>query len=496
MRERARQQGTQKGAVREASSARSSDLMRTQSIGPLFVRMAAPAVVAQLISLLYNIVDRIYIGHIPGIGTAALTGVGLFTPLLMLINAFAMLVGSGGAPRLSIRLGQGDEEGAQEILNASFRLLAVLAVVLTPLLFIFAPALLRFFGASGATLPYALTYARIYILGSVFVLMTYGLNTFISAQGFARTAMLSTVLGAVINIGLDPVLIFGCSLGVAGAAIATVLSQAVSAVWVLHFLFGRKGQVRIHLRAGRAKRGTAHSILSLGSSTFVMISTESLLSVTFNHSLSSYGGDLAVGAMTIITSLVNLVIMPLSGLAQGAAPIISYNYGAGESRRVRGTFRLLLGTVLVYSMAFWAVIHLFPAALARIFTGDAQLIAYTVPVMHIYFALIFTNAFQISCQQSFVALGQARISLFLACLRKLILLIPLILILPHLLPDPVFAVFVAEPISDVLAAAITTAAFLVRIRTLLGERQPDGGGQESREVRRGGNKRHSRRHRA
>ncbi len=449
-------------------STESSEL-KTAPIPRLFWKMALPAVVAQVISLLYNIVDRIFIGHIAGDGTAALTGVGLFMPILMLIESFAMLVGSGGAPLASMQLGREEKERAEAILNTSFRLLLIFSIILTPVFFFFAPQLLIFFGASSETLPFALNYARIYILGAVTVLFTYGLNTFISAQGFAATAMLSTVIGAVINIALDPVLIFACHLGVAGAAIATVASQAVSAVWILAFLCGRHSGIRIRLHAGKMSGRTIRAILSLGASTFVMISTESLLSMAFNHSLERYGGDMAVGAMTIITSVASLISMPVNGFAQGAAPIISYNYGAGINDRVRKTFRLLLATSVIYAGIFWAVIQLAPGFLAHIFTNDSRLIAYTVWAMHIYFAVIITNGFQTSCQQSFVALGQARISLLLALFRKMILLIPLILLLPHFMSDKVFSVFLAEPICDASAAAVTTTAFVLKSRKILSD---------------------------
>ena len=404
--------------------------MGTGSIKKLMLQLMIPAVVAQVVNLLYNIVDRIYIGHIAGIGAAALTGVGLFTPILMLLNAFAMLVGAGGAPRTAIALGQGDRQQAEKIVSNSFTVLMFFAVVLTIGFYAGAPVLLRLFGASDATLPYALSYSRIYIAGSVFVLVVLGMNPFITTQGFAKTSMLTTVIGAVINIILDPILIFGLGLGVRGAAIATVLSQA-------------------------------------GISSFVMLSTESLLSISFSSSLARYGGDVAVGAMTVITSASQLCTLPIQGICQGGQPVMSFNFGAGKKARVKEAFRFQLTLCGAYTCLFWLLMMLFPGAVAGIFTSDTALIQYTTWAMRIYMAGIFAMGFQIACQQSFMALGQAKVSLLLACLRKIILLIPLIFILPHVLPNPVFGVFLAEPVSDILAATITTITFFARFDKIL-----------------------------
>ena len=444
-----------------------TNALGTEKMGHLLFRLAMPAVIAQIINLLYNIVDRIYIGHIAGIGTAALTGVGLFMPILMLINSFASMIGAGGAPLASMALGRKDQKHAQKILSASLAALLVLAIILTVVLFAGAPVLLRFFGASDTTLPYALTYSRIYIIGTITVMLVMGLNPFISAQGYAKTAMLSTVIGAVINIALDPLLIFTFHMGVAGAAAATVISQVVYMIWILHFLGSEKSVIRFHKKEVRLDMRILKPVVGLGVSTFVMISTESLLSIAFNRSLSIYGGDIAVGAMTIITSIVSLLSMPLQGICQGGQPIISYNYGAHHSDRVKEAVRLMLIVNLIWSSLFWVLMMFFPSVSASLFTNDAGLIGYAVPLMRIYFALCFSNAFQITCQQGFVALGQAKISLFMACLRKLILLIPLILLLPLFLPDKVIAVFLAEPIADALAAFITAAAFFHRLPALL-----------------------------
>ena len=438
------------------------------SITKLLAQLAIPAVVAQIVNLLYNIVDRIYIGHIPDIGASALTGVGLFTPILMLLNAFAMLAGSGGAPRAAISMGQRDNETAEKILGNCLSFLMICAVALTVLFYVFAPDLLRMFGGSDATLPYAVPYARIYILGSVFVLLVLGMNLFITTQGFAKVSMMTTVIGAVINIILDPIFIFVFDLGVRGAAIATVLSQAVGAVWILRFLTGKK--TVLHLR--REKMHLDWKILgpclALGVSSFVMTSTESLLSVSFTTSLAKYGGDLAVGAMTIITSTNQLIVMPLQGICQGGQPIMSFNYGAKRYDRVKKTFFTQFIVCVTFTTISWIVMLLAPQFFAGIFTDSTELAKYTSWALRIYMSGIIAVGFQVCCQQSFMALGEAKISLLLACLRKLILLIPLIFILPHFLADKVFAVFLAEPISDLTAAAVTTIAFMLRFRKLMG----------------------------
>lgn len=441
--------------------------MGAGNIKKLLLQLAVPAVVAQVINLLYNVVDRIYIGHIPEIGAAALTGVGLFMPILMLINAFAMLCGSGGAPRAAIAMGQKDNETAEKIVGNCFTLLLGFAVVLTVVFYISAPTLLRLFGASDVTLPYAVDYARIYILGSVFVLIVMGMNPFITTQGFAKISMMTTVIGAIINIILDPIFIFVFGMGVRGAALATVLSQAVGAVWILKFMTGNK--TILHLRKENMKLVSKIILpcLALGISTFVMLSTESLLSISFTTSLSRYGGDLAVGAMTIITSVSQLVTMPLQGICQGGQPIMSYNYGAGNKERVKETFFTQFTVCITYTILFWAALMFVPQIFASMFTSDASLVEYTTWAMRIYMAGIFSVGFQISCQQSFMALGQAKISLLMACLRKIILLIPLIFILPHFFENKVFAVFLAEPVSDIIAAAVTTTMFLTRFNKIL-----------------------------
>ena len=445
--------------------------MCTGSVKKLMAKMAVPALVAQLVNLLYNIVDRIYIGHLPEIGATALTGVGLFAPILMLITAFAMLAGAGGAPRAAIAMGKGDTDTAERIMGNCFTVLLGLAVVLTAALLEYAPALLRLFGASDATLPYAVSYGRIYLLGSVFVLIVMGMNPFITTQGFARVSMLTTVIGAVINIVLDPILMFGLKLGVRGAAIATVLSQTVSAVWILRFLTGKKTVLRLKAGNMRLQRQVILPCLGLGLSSFVMVSTESVLSVCFTSSLSRYGGDVAVGAMTVLTSINQLITMPLSGICQGGQPLISYNYGAGKLKRVKEAFFCQFAVCVAYTTVFWAALMAFPWLFAGIFTNDTELVRYTGWAIRIFLACSFSVGFQISCQQAFMALGQAKISLLMACLRKLILLIPLIFILPPFFTDKAMAVFLAEPVSDFAAAAVTTLTFFRFFRKLMkGER--------------------------
>ena len=433
--------------------------MGTGSIKRLMVQMAVPALVGQVINLLYNIVDRIYIGHIPEIGGTALTGVGLFTPILMLITAFAMLAGAGGAPRAAIAMGQGDKDRAEKIVGNCFGVLMILAVVLTAVFYVTAPTLLRLFGASDATLPYAVEYGRIYILGSVFVLTVMGMNTFITTQGFARISMLTTVIGAVINIVLDPIFIFLFKMGVSGAALATVLSQAVSAVWILRFLTGSGTILRLKKENLKLEAPVILPCLGLGVSSFVMVSTESILSVCFTSSLARFGGDVAVGAMTVLTSINQLITMPLTGICQGGQPLISYNYGARKYERVKEAFFCQFGTCVAYTTAFWGLLMALPDVFAGIFTNDAALVDYTAWAMKIFLACGFSVGFQISCQQAFMALGQAKISLVMALLRKVFLLIPMIFVLPVFFEQKTFAVFLAEPVSDVIAAAVTTFLF-------------------------------------
>ena len=439
--------------------------METGSIPRLLAQLAVPAVVAQVINLLYNIVDRIYIGHIPGIGAAALTGVGLFSPILMLLNAFAMLVGSGGAPRAAIAMGKKDNALAEKILGNCFTLLVGLSIILTIVFYVSAPTLLRLFGASDVTLTYASDYARIYILGSFFVLIVLGMNTFITTQGFARISMMTTVIGAVINIILDPIFIFVLGMGVKGAALATVLSQAVGAVWILRFLTGKKTILRLKRSNMHLELKVFGPCLALGISTFVMLSTESLLSISFTSSLSRFGGDVAVGAMTIITSISQLVSLPLQGICQGGQPIISYNFGAGQFDRVRQTIRRMIAITFTAAFVYVVFAMLRPALFAGLFTTDPELIVIVEKVLPVYIAGMAIFGLQSGVQSSFLGLGQAKISLFIALLRKVILLIPLALILPHFFG--VMGVYYAEPIADVCSVITAVTLFLCNIRKIL-----------------------------
>ena len=448
---------------------RNNEDMGSGSVKRWMVKMAVPAVIGQVVNLLYNIVDRIYIGHISGIGGSALTGVGLFTPILMLITAFAMLAGAGGAPRAAIAMGKGSREEAEKIMANCFTVLLILAVILTAVFSVFLPSLLRLFGASDVTLPYGTTYGRIYILGSIFVLTVMGMNPFLTAQGFSRMSMMTTVIGAGINIVLDPIFIFVLDLGVAGAALATVLSQAVSAVWILKFLTGKKTLLKLKLGNMILERKTIAPCLGLGVSSFVMVSTESLLSISFTSSLSRYGGDVAVGAMTVLTSINQLIMMPMQGVCQGGQPLMSFNYGARKLNRVKEAFLCQFLTCVTYTAVFWSLLMLFPNAFAGIFTSDTALVEYTAWAIRVFLAGCFSVGFQISCQQAFMALGQAKTSLIMACLRKLILLIPLIFILPLFFENQAFAVFLAEPVSDILSAVVTTAVFARFFRKLMKE---------------------------
>ncbi len=441
--------------------------MGTGSVKKLMVQMAVPALVGQAVNLLYNIVDRIYIGHLPEIGGTALTGVGLFTPILMLITAFAMLAGSGGAPRAAIAMGQGDRDRAEKILANCFTVLLIFSAVLTAVFYYACPALLRLFGASEDTLPYAVEYGRIYILGSISVLIVMGMNTFITTQGFAKISMLTTVLGAALNIILDPIFMFVLKLGVKGAAIATVLSQVVSAVWILKFLTGGQTILKLKLSNMPLAPKIILPCLGLGISSFVMISTESILSICFTSSLARFGGDVAVGAMTVLTSINQLITMPLSGVCQGGQPLISFNYGAKKLDRVKEAFFCQFFACIGYTILFWLALMLLPDFFAGIITNDAALVEYTAWAIRIFLALGFSVGFQISCQQAFMALGQAKISLVMALLRKVILLIPMIYILPNFFEDKSFAVFLAEPVSDIIAAAVTTFMFFRFFRRLL-----------------------------
>lgn len=441
--------------------------LEAASVGRLLFKLAVPAITAQLVNMLYNIVDRIYIGHMPEVGAKALTGVGLCFPIILIISAFSSLVGMGGAPLAAIKMGEKKYNEAEEILGNCVVALIVFAVILTAFFLTLGERLLVLFGASGETLPYALEYLTIYVSGTIFVQLSLGLNAFITTQGFANTAMLTVVIGAVANIILDPIFMFGFDLGVRGAAIATVISQALSAYWVVRFLLSEKTTLKIRWENLRVRRNLLGQVLLLGSAPFVMQSTESLLSMAFNFSLQRYGGDLAVGAMTILSSLMQMLVMPLSGLTQGSQPIISYNYGAKRYERVKQAFRLLFIYCVGYAVVFWLVMLTVPAPFVAVFTTDPLLTQTTVWALRVYIFGAFAIGAQIACQQTFLALGQAKVALFLALLRKIILLIPLIFILPQFFADKVLAVFLAEPVADILAAATTVTMFMLQAKKIL-----------------------------
>lgn len=445
---------------------RQTDLGKDK-IGGLIIRLAVPSIAAQLVNALYNIVDRIYIGHIDVIGSTALTGVGVTFPLILIISAFSALIGMGGAPRAAIKMGAGDNEGAEKILGNCTSVLIGLSVVLTTVFMIFRDPLLMAFGASENTIGYASDYMKIYLIGTISVQLALGLNSFISTQGFATTSMATVLIGAVTNIVLDPVFIYGFNMGVKGAAIATILSQTLSAVWVVIFLTGKKTKIKIKFSNFKPEGKVIFPALALGLSPFIMQSTESLVVVTLNSSLQGYGGDLAVGAMTIISSIMQLVYLPMQGLAQGAQPIISYNYGAGNKDRVKKAFKMFMTISLSYSIVMWLFVMLSPQLLVRIFTSDAQLMETASWALRIYMAGIFALGAQTACQQTFVSLGQANVSIILALLRKIILLIPLVYILPLFLADKVLGVFLAEPFADVIAATVTTIVFAVKFPKIL-----------------------------
>jgi putative MATE family efflux protein len=456
--------------ARPDTTPRANDLGR-DPIPRLLLRLALPAVAAQLVNALYNIVDRMYIGHIPGEGKLALTGVGVTFAVIMLVTALASLVCVGGGTRAAIRMGEGSPDKAEEILGACTLLLVLIALAVTAGLWFVRTPMLLLFGATENTVGYGADYLGIYLLGTLFVMGSVGLNNFISAQGFSAVSMGTVLIGAALNIALDPLFIFVFDLGVRGAAIATVLSQLVSCLWVLRFLTGKRTRLRIRRKYLRLRWAVLAPVLAIGVSPFVMQATESVLNVAFNSSLKAYGGDLAVGTMTIASSVMQLLSTLFLGFAQGASPIISYNYGAGQSQRVRQVVRLLVTIALSISVTFWLLLELFPGAFVGIFSDDAQLTAYATRFLRVYGAGLFALGLQHSCQQSFVALGQARISLFLALLRKFILLIPLILILPHFLSERVFAVFLAEPVADILAAATTGTLFFTRLGGILSRRE-------------------------
>lgn len=439
----------------------------TQPVGKLLVKLAVPTVISQIVNMLYNIIDRVYIGHIPGDGSLALTGMGICMPIILIISAFAALVASGGAPRASICMGKGDNESAEKILGGCFAMQIIISAILTVVLVIWDKPLLLAFGASENTIDFAVEYMNIYAIGTVFVQLTLGMNAFITAQGFANIGMITVSIGAVANIILDPIFIFGFGMGVKGAAVATVISQALSCAWTIAFLTGKKTFLRLKKSNFFGAPKLVLPCVALGLSAFIMQASESVISVCFNSSLLKYGGDVAVGAMTILTSVMQFAMLPLQGIAQGAQPITSYNYGAGNAKRVKKTFRLLLVVCLCYSFLLWGCVMLFPRIFAGMFTTDASLTEFTVHAMRVYFAVMFIFGIQIACQMTFVSIGNAVCSIIVAIMRKFVLLIPLIYILPNFISDKTTAVYTAEPVADIIAVAFTAILFAIQFNKSL-----------------------------
>lgn len=446
-----------------------NDFLGRDPLGGLLFKLALPTITAQLINMLYNVVDRVYIGHMEGIGDLALTGVGVCMPLIMIISAFAALVAGGGAPRASIFMGQGDNESAERTMGSCFGLQCIVSVVLTVVMLVLHRPLLMAFGASENTIKYAADYMQIYSIGTIFVQLTLGMNAYITAQGFAKMSMLTVVIGAVANIALDPLFIFGFDMGVRGAALATVISQAISCIWVILFLMSKRSILRLKLSTLKIDMKLVLPCVALGSAHFIMQASESVISVCFNSSLLGYGGDIAVGAMTILTSVMQFAMLPLQGLAQGAQPIISYNYGAKNRERVKGIFRLLLTCSLVYSVTIWAAVMLFPRGFASIFTSDAALLDFTQSALRIYCAVLGIFGIQIACQMTFVSLGKAVSSMAVAIMRKFVLLLPLIYIVPTFFGEGMktTGVYLAEPIADFLAVTFTAILFTIQFKKAL-----------------------------
>lgn len=436
----------------------------TEPVGKLLLKLAIPTVTAQLINMLYNIVDRVFIGHMPGDGDLALTGIGICFPLIMLISAFAVLVSGGGAPRASIAMGRGDPEEAERILGSCLTLQICISILLTAALLLWNRDFLLAFGGSENTIEYAVSYMNVYAVGTLFVQLTISMNFYITAQGFAKTSMLTVLIGAVCNIILDPILIFGLNMGVRGAAVATVVSQGISCAWVMAFLCGPKTILRVKPNNLRMRKAILFPCLALGLSPFVMQASESVIFVCFNASLLQYGGDLAVGAMTILTSVMQFALLPIQGVAQGAQPITSYNYGAQNPERVKAVVFLLIKVCLTYSLILWGLIMVFPRAFAGMFTPDPTLLDFTAKALRIYCGGLGIFGLQLACQMTFVAIGYAKSSILVAIVRKFILLLPLIYLMPCLLADKTMAVYTAEPVADLIAVTFTVILFGVQFR--------------------------------
>lgn len=443
-----------------------NELLAAMPVRKAFFRLALPAVAAQLINILYNLVDKMFIGHIPGVGKQALAGVGVTAPVILAISAFAALVSMGGAPKASIFMGKGDNEQAEKVMGSCAWMLIVLSVVLTAFMLIFGKMILQLFGASDNTILYATDYMNIYCVGTLFTQLTLGLNAFITAQGKTLISMCNVAVGAVTNIVLDAILINGFGMGVKGAALATVIAQGVSTCFVIHYLIKPTSQLKLRLKNIRFERKLLLPCILLGTSPALMQLTENMVAISFNTSLQKYGGDIAVASMSILTSIMQFVMLLLPGLVQGAQPLLSYNLGAKNISRVKKTFRLLLICCLSGSFLIWLVCMLIPQNVASIFTDDVTLITYTGKSMRIYLEMLLIYGIQVACQYSFVALDQAKKAIFLTIWRKIILLIPLIFILPRILSGSAMEVFLAEPIADTIAICTTAPMFYYYYRKL------------------------------
>lgn len=444
--------------------AHSEEKLGTEKIGKLILSMGIPTLIAQVINLLYNIVDRMYIGHL--VGPEALTGVGLTLPVIMLISAFSAFVGAGGAPLAAIALGQGNKKRAETILSNAVTMLCFFTVTLMILFFFIEKPFLYLIGASDVTYPFAGAYLRIYLLGTLFVQIVIGLNPFITAQGQSKTAMLSVLIGAVLNIALDPVFIFVLKMGVRGAALATIISQFASALWTISFLSSRKTSLRIKPEYLKPDIKIIGSVAALGVSPFIMQSTESLISVVLSSGLQRYGGDVYVGSLTILQSVMQLINTPISGFTQGVQPILSYNYGAGNVERVKKTYKRIIGITVTASFCITLSAMALPGMYARIFTDDVELIGVVRRVMPVFVAGMLIFGIQMGCQTTFMGLGQAKISLFMALLRKVFLLVPFAIIFPLITKD-VMSIYYAECSADAIAAIVCGTVFLCNIRKIL-----------------------------
>lgn len=443
---------------------KNNNFLGTEPIGKLLFKLSLPSIAAQIINMLYNIVDRIYIGHIEGVGALALTGVGVCMPIILIVSAFAALVSMGGAPRASIYMGKGDNKSAEKVMGSCFLLQIIISAILTIVLLIWNRDILMAFGASENTIEYAASYMQIYAIGTLSVQLTLGMNAFITAQGFAKTGMLTVLIGAVANIILDPIFIFGFKMGVRGAALATIISQTISAVWVIAFLCGKKTVLKLKSTNFKLRKEFVLPSLTLGLAPFIMQASESIIMVCFNSSLLKYGGDIAVGAMTILTSVMQFAMLPLQGLGQGAQPITSYNFGAKNTKRVKQSFFVLLKISLAFSFVLWAFIMLFPKIFAGIFTSDAALVNFTGPALRKYCGVLLLFGIQIACQMTLVSIGSAKESIAVAVVRKFVLLLPLIYLMPMIMENKTNAVYFAEPVADVLAITFTAILFAVTFK--------------------------------